>query len=244
MPILALLILMACNNETTSTESSLDTESKESSESVAQSGAVVLWPALVIRETPADKGKYVTSVYQGESLMRYGEIVEDTTNNKNNEYVKVELSDGTEGWVLNRFIAEDGRPAVISTITPLYKRPDLLTKSDKEFKRMDFVAILESSDDWIKIKGVPSGSTWFAEGWIKNDKVTTTEVDVSFAVLANRAMSIENEEEKKAEMKDLLNNADFNSSIFYNDLAEMSAAQEIEEEIIMTSIESDSLIQE
>lgn len=108
---------------------------------------------------------------------------------------------------------------------------------------MDFVAILDKEQDWIQVIGVPKGSTWFAEGWIKNDKVIVDEIDVSFAVLTNRALNQEKEEKRNAELQDLLNNTDFQNAAFYNDLQNIifEIAEEVkEEDVVVTSAEDEA----
>jgi hypothetical protein len=195
----------------------------------APAEGVILWPTLSVRATGADKGKYLTAVYQGEKVRLLGESVTDENSPKKNVYVKVALSDGQEGWVQQTFMAEGAQAAAVLHDTDVYRRPDLLSKGDKAFSRMDFVAVKEENEKWIQVVGIPQGASWFAEGWILKDKISTDAVDISFAVLAKRAQEEKEEASREAQLSQLLENPDFRGSKFYSDFLYIDKAEDYSE---------------
>lgn len=70
----------------------------EGEDAEANEYAVCIWEKVIIRETPEDKGKYVTTVNLAEKLSLTGESKIDESTAKKREYVKVKLMDGKEGW--------------------------------------------------------------------------------------------------------------------------------------------------
>ena len=103
---------------------------------------VCMWGAVSLKETPASKGKYITTIYLGEVATTYGEIQTDSSTSKVRDYIKITLRDGTEGWIQENLMASDAVPHVIKSRTKIYKRPDILTAGKKEFERMQFVVVL------------------------------------------------------------------------------------------------------
>ena len=228
--LLLISALLGCDATSDTSKSANVAGTEKNTEDLPKDG-IVNWTALVVRESPSDKGKYITSVYQGEKLTLLGAVEEDSISGKGNVYANVELSDGTKGWVLERFVAAEAKPAAISQETEVYKRPDLLTRSEDKFYRMDFVAVKEINGDWIQVVGVPQGKTWYTEGWIKADKITEDPVDISFAVLANRAAQEKDEQKKSEEINMLLSNTDFQNSRFYADFNEQHTEEQPVEHI-------------
>lgn len=190
---------------------------------------VCMWGAVSLKETPTTKGKYITTIYLGEVASTFGEIVTDSSTSKVRDFVKIKLGDGTEGWIQENLMAIDATSHVIKSNTKLYKRPDILTAGTKEFDRMQFVAVTEMQEGWMKVKGKKQGAGWFSEGWVKSSNLTSLDLDVAVAVLANRAMGIGDKDKKIDALKEIVENSDFASSQFIIDVEEMIENLSIEE---------------
>lgn len=217
-------------------------QKKETQEQGKEMAAVSIWDQVSVRETPDQKGKWLTSLSIGESLVFLGDRETDATDD-NKEYMKIRLNDGKEGWTRSDFIVPEAQPGVFTQETYLYKRPDLLTKSDHAFSSMDIIAIMEVQDDWIKVRGKRSKGKWIDEGWVKISNLSSEAVDIATAKFAKKAL--ENEEKKIASIEDIINNSDLKTSVFIPELQKMISAAEAEnptEEMISEYIpETDSI---
>ena len=242
------LLATSCGNanQEESTEETLATEAPAEEapsaiiEKEEEAPIICLWAKVSVKETPASKGKWITSIYLGESATYKGITVKDTTVAKGKDYANVELIDGTEGWVDTRFFAIDAKPYVIIEPSKLYKRPVLLASSDKEYARMQFVVGLEEKEDWIKVRGKRSEDSWFTEGWVKADHVTNNEIDINVAILTARALENKDEEARKKALEDIINNNDLNSSGFIADIQEMLVEQPTEEADSTATVEAEN----
>ena len=213
--LVAILFLAACSsNQESSQEQAPESEDQVESIAAVQVPAVCIWDKISVRETPDAKGNYVTAISVGETLTYLGE---DSTNG-DKTYAKVMLNDGKEGWALKSFIVNDAKSAVALTDVNLYSRPDLLTKTDKEFKMMDIVASVEVQDEWMKITGRRSGGKWIDEGWVKSENISFDAVDIASAKFAQEALAIEDENERIESLKELINNGDLSGSKFISEL--------------------------
>lgn len=182
---------------------------------------VCMWSAVSLKETPTSKGKYITTIYLGEVASTYGEIVTDSSTSKVRDYIKITLRDGTEGWIQENLMASDAIPHVIKSKTKIYKRPDILTAGKKEFDRMQFIVVLESQDDWVKVKGKRNEDGWFTEGWVKTTHITSSDLDINVAVLAQRALANSDADKKITALQEIVDNADLAGSQFIMDIEEM-----------------------
>lgn len=180
--------------------------------------AFCTWKEVSVRETPSAKGKWITSVYLAEKFEFLEERAIDSSDKRLPEYLKIKLKDGKEGWIRGDFVAVDARPAALIENIPIYKRPDIMTKSDKEFSQMDIVAVLSEQDDWLEVKGKRREVTWYDKGWIKSDNVTYDRDDIGVAVFALRAFDKKDEAERQKELEQILENPDFEQSIFINEI--------------------------
>jgi hypothetical protein len=195
-----------------------DQEETEGGDEAGMTGkpAVCIWKEISVRETPEDKGKFKTTIYLGEKIAFLGDTATDSTAVKKTKYIKIKLIDDTEGWVRQDFIAVDATPGAVLKEATLYKRPDMMTPSGKNFKQMEFVAIKSQQDGWSEIIGKRVGDTWFSSGWVKTENLTTQAADVGVSVFYSKAMEI-NDEQKRAEaIQKIIDNRDFSSSVFYD----------------------------
>jgi hypothetical protein len=220
------LFLFGCGNEDKTDEGSNTDNDATENQAVeepefTEAPIVCLWSKISVREEPKAKGKWKTYIYLGETATYKGITVTDTTVKKGKSYAKIELADGTQGWVEDRFFAIDAKPAVILNDTKLYERPDILTAGKKDYKRMQFVVITDEKDGWKKVKGKKIGDNWFSSGWVKDNNISENNLDVSVAVLENRAEAIEDTEKKIEALNEIINNTDFASSLFIEDIRQM-----------------------
>jgi len=206
-------------------------------EEISEAPIVCMWSKVSLKNAPTAKGKWVTTIYLGESATYTGITEKDTTVAKGKDYAKIELIDGTTGWVDIRFMAVDAKPYVVKDISKLYKRPDILTATKKEYDKMQFVVVLETKGEWMKIKGKRSRDTWFSEGWMKSNHLTDNEIDINVAILTNRAMTIQDKEKKIEALNEIIDNSDFSGSSFIKDISSIvfdlsEEEQAVEEEAV------------
>ena len=191
---------------------------------------VCMWKAVSLREEPSSKGKYVTTMNLGETGTTYGETVADSSSSKLKEYVKITLGDGTEGWIQKNLTAVDVASYVVKSRTKLYKRPDILATSKKEFDMMQFIVVTETQDDWMKVKGKRHQDGWFSEGWVKSSHLSSSDIDITVAILAERAISFSDKAKKLEALNEITDNADFSGSIFISSVQDMIDELKYEEE--------------
>ena len=219
---------ISCNQSSSKKDDDSDSTKGNSQikEPVANMTAVCLWSSVTLRETPQIKGKYKNAIYLGEKATYMGEKVTDSVDAKNKkEFVKIKLTDGTQGWVQSNMVAIGGKAYAIKEKTKLYKRPDILSVGKEEFDKMQFVVSTEEQGDWIKIKGKQKSDKWFKEGWVKLDRLAGDEIDVTVAVLAERALLKDTEDKRLEALKEITGNPDFSNSIFISDVRALSEGQ-------------------
>lgn len=180
--------------------------------------AVCIWKEVSIKETPDEKGKYKTSIYLGEKITALEDTSSSSSGGKTVRFRKVQLTDGTQGWVREDFIALNGTPAAFTKDAVIYKRPDMMTTSGKNFKKMDFVAIKSTVDGgWAEVIGKRAGDSWFSSGWVKSEALTSAQADVAFSVFYVKVMDIQDETKRNEELEKLIQNPDLSSSVFQSE---------------------------
>lgn len=205
---------------------------------IVETEAVCIWDQIAVREEPTSKSKWLTSISLGETLTSLGTVAIDTLDN-DRKYVKVRLADGKEGWSVEDFIIPGAKVAVFQEDNVIYKRPDLLTKTDNKFSQMDIVAVKSTEGEWMEIVGKRSEGKWIESGWVKQGNLSQNDIDVAVAKFASAALNKETPDEKTASIQEILENEDFGSSSFIPlleaKLAELTPVESAEE-----VIESDS----
>lgn len=209
---LILLAFSGCKQEKNQETASVTEESKPAEENVLPS-AVCIWDNLSVRATPDAKGKWLTSVSIGEVLTLQGEFAVDSADN-NREYAKVTLADGKEGWTQKTLLVEGGTAAVFTQAVPIYKRPDLLTRSENSFSEMDIVAIKGIQDAWVEVVGKRKDGTWIETGWVKRESLSSNTVDIATAKFSGIALSEPDVEKRKQALISIVENPDFSGSAF------------------------------
>ena len=241
LAISAVLFFQCSSSEEKEKEAGETTSSGEtaSENETGTTTAVCIWEKVSVRETPEEKGKWLTSVNLAEKIELLGEEKTDESGSKKREYCKVKLMDGKEGWMIKDFIVAKSKPGVFVSDVEFYTRPDLLAKSSKSFKRMDIVAVSEVQDDWCKIKGKRSEGTWIDEGWVKTSDISYDEKDLAVSLYGKRALSLP-AEKRPEELRKIIDNDDFSGSVFIADLkTEFDAltAIEVSDELIEEEME-------
>ncbi|MEQ8474276.1 MAG: SH3 domain-containing protein [Marinoscillum sp.] len=212
--IVLLLFAIACSSpqsEGETSEESTNDESEMAESTIEESPAVCIWDNISVRETPTAEGKWITSISVGESLTYKGIEAFDSLN-KDRKYLKIQLNDGTEGWSIADFIVVDGEIGVFLEETFIYNRPDLLTKSDKKYERLDIIAVQNIQDDWQEIVGKRAEGKWIDSGWIKRGKLSFESIDIAVAKFFKEAVENEDETKQIEALNLILENPDLSES--------------------------------
>ncbi|MBO0321326.1 SH3 domain-containing protein [Muricauda sp. CAU 1633] len=210
-----LLLIFSCGTKSEKKNQSSENSSISKSEvsenpelSHEGTSAICLWPKVGLRDKPGRKNtKYLTTIYFGESV-EYLNETEQTEDDK--EYLKIRLSDGSEGWAYEHLFALGGELAIIDKETELYKRPDIMTFEGKKLEPMDMVVIFENEENegWHEVTSMKRDDN----GWIQGDiDAIKDDIDVKLGILYWRAM--EEPIEKKFELlENILANPNFKKS--------------------------------
>lgn len=190
----------------------------ESTQEIKEKPAVCIWDKGSIRTEPQKGSKWVSSMALGEKVTWLGITKVDSANN-NIRYHKVRLSDSTTGWASEYVVVLDAFPGVITKEASLYKRPDLLTVSEKKFDKMDIVAITKSENEWRMV----TGNQKKKKGWIKANTLSQKEDDVAVALLVKKAMDDKNKANTITNLQKIIQNPSFENSTFIGDLKEKLA---------------------
>jgi len=158
-------------------------EGTESEEADSTKIAVCISDGVPVKTDPGKDGKWLSALNLGESLVYLDEEYKDSSTKKQ-DYYKVELSDGSQAWARTYGILLNAKPAAILSETPIYKRPDLVNKTDKSFNPIEFVAIIGEKDDWVEVTGAGKKKS----GWIKVQYVSTNPEDVAVSTLAFKSL--------------------------------------------------------
>lgn len=226
------IISMSCKENNKQKSETTDKE-------IAKISSICIWDGAALREKPKKDGKYLSPINLGEKVQFLGKEKVDSADN-NRKYIKIELSDGTIGWASASIIIVDAYAAALVNEAPIYRRPDLLTGTDKNFEKMEMVAVKQAKDDWIEVVG----SYKKKKGWIKTDLITTNEEDVAVAILARKKLYDKNELliEK---IDDFLKALPYKKSIFIdylkNSLQESNEGEQEEQNADSMSATNDSL---
>ena len=143
--------------------------------------AVCINTTDAVQEKPEKDAKYLSSLMLGEVMDYLGETVSDTAE-RVREYYHVELSDGSQVWARTYGVLLNAYPAAVMHTTPIYKRPELVTKTDKTFNALEFVAVTNEKDEWVEV----TGKDHHKSGWIKKDDISTQTEDVAVSTLAEK----------------------------------------------------------
>ena len=164
-----------------------------------------------LRLEPSTKGKWLSSLALGETVKVEGKPIKDEANPKV-DYIKVKLSDGSQGYVSNWCIVNGAYVGVIQDTTKIYRRPDLLAETNQKFELMNIVAVEEEKDDWIRVIGEGRSKT----GWIQSSSIRKDKEDVVTAVLLRKAMRGKGKDIPREEMEAIVSQLPYEDSYFVN----------------------------
>src|SRR5688572_25248617 len=111
---MVLLIIASCGGSPTETTAAGSTS--EEAEVKPENAAACIWDNVAVRETPTDKGKYLTAISIGEIVTFLEE--KDSAD----KFIKVRLNDGTEGWAKKDFVIPNATSYVFINDADVYSR--------------------------------------------------------------------------------------------------------------------------
>jgi hypothetical protein len=210
------------NTTTTDVATTKDDTPKNASEQ----GIVCVYEKHYIKDKPSKDGKSFTSISKGETIQDLGESVTDNSDKKPVVYYKIRLSDGKEGWAAASGIRVNATAAVFTVVASVYSRPDPLTITDVKKQPMNFVAITERNDDWVKVSWTEGYTP--KEGWVKSNALTTSKEEVATAILITRKLDTKDNIPVVDKMKSLITDAPYPGSIFIEELKKKVEMQEMD----------------
>ena len=182
---------------------------------------VCIWDGIAFRKEPSRSSKIFSTLSLGESFLYLNEDAIDSAY-KNQKYQNIELSDGSVGWAAGFGLIMNAKTGVVKSKVPLYKRPDLLTISDKEFSPMDIIAVTEETDNWAKVTGEKKRM----EGWIKMSYISYNKEDIAFALLAKRELDVKDDKPLPEKIQTILDNNPYPNSMFVEVLRQIAREEE------------------
>jgi hypothetical protein len=205
-----LLIFFSCQDKK---EQGAQTKSTEENVTASiQVNAVCVWDKGSLRETPRNDGKWLGSMALAEKLIYTGNSKVDSSGKRPATFYQVKLSDGKTGWASEYTVEINANPAIVTERTFLYKRPDFLTKSDQELVPMDFVAAKQEKDNWVEVTGAEKKKN----GWVDKNSLLFSELNIAVGVLGQKALSQSDSSKRMDEIKAIIDNPAFGSSVFIN----------------------------
>lgn len=212
-------------SDTANEEPSISKKALTSRLSAAETTATVcVWDNVPLRAIPTRSGKWLSSISLGETVQWLGKTSIDSTD-KNREYLNIKLSDGTTGWASSYGLIRDAKVGAIKAETPIYKRPDLLTITDKKFEMMDMLATTAEKGEWVKVVGEKRKKS----GWIKSENITTHSEDVAVAILASKKLQQTNEMTESEQIEQIIAETPYPESFFIKKLREKISDSETED---------------
>lgn len=162
---------------------------------------------LPVLEDYYDSKSRLTFLKVGESVTYRGMTETDTINHK--DYCKIVLSDGTVGWSRSDYIIKNSVSGAIIAATPVYERPDILTKSTgKKYENIDIVAVIDEKEGWYNVIGRNNLNS----GWIMKENVSVNMEDVGMAILARKEVFDSKGNIMDEKLNDFINNAPYPGS--------------------------------
>ncbi len=178
---IALLGFTGCKPKADTTSPATAAEVANASVTAAADQIVVTQRTAVLADHDA-KSKQLALVQPGEAMTFLGDSADSPTG-KNEQFYKVKLSDGTEGWARNYGLIL-GQAGVLLSEVILYQRPTTLSPTRQKLRLGQLVGVLGSQDDFIHV----SASKW-QTGWVEKAAVSTDGNDILAAALCQSAMA-------------------------------------------------------
>lgn len=169
--------------------------------------ALCIWDGAAVRSIHSRTGKWLSSLTLGEKVEWLNQTAKDSLN-EDDKHCKIRLSDGKEGWVLDYEILTKAIPAAIINKSEIYERIKIFKDKGIEFLPMDFVAITEVKDNWIKVVGNQKQK----EGWIQSEVVSLKEDDVTVTVKVSLALQEKDEKSKGKKLQKIMSDSTISNS--------------------------------
>jgi hypothetical protein len=182
-----LLLAMACSKPSEQAGSNDSTSTASAAAPADTTVNVVIWNEVGVRDTPSDKGKYLTTIYLGEKFELVGDTASEVVGAKRNHFHKIKLSDASTGWVRDELVALHVAPAAVMTGAVICKRPDHATVTDQAFSIGDFVVVRKVEGNFYEVTGKRVDQKWFSNGYISKDYISFKPIEVEFAAMITRA---------------------------------------------------------
>lgn len=179
----------ACNKDT---QKAPELSGPPALETEATTTAISLWNKAGLRESPGEKGKYLTNINFGETLIPTGEKQEIAEEKRT--YMEVTLSDGKKGWVNAYLVAVNASAAAVTAPLAIYQRPDLATIKSVSFEPGEVIAIGDVQNGWREAWGFERKKS----GWIQYEtNYSPKPEDVTTAILYQKALAEANAAKRK-----------------------------------------------
>lgn len=196
-------------------------------------------------EKPAQWSKTNSSVKNGKFYDGSTAKILDTNDEGKRRYLKLQLNDGTEGWVSDWLIAEDALRAVVTTKNiRLYKKADIAAFSDKKIVFAQKVAVgneLVGGFKKIVYKGEDKKPHTY---WVKEKDLQHISVEDTDYVLAEyyaKLQAIEDADQKAELVEDIRGNEEYINSPFYSSIIGEELDTE-NEEVLSDTLPNEILI--
>jgi hypothetical protein len=215
----------------------------DNSDSTKSEFAVCIWDRTPVKDSPDENGKWIASLNLGEKCTFLDDTKDVNNGTKTLTYYKVKLLDGKEGWAQKDLIILNSRPATLVENAEIYSRPDLLTKTNNSFSRMDIVAVKSTQNGFLEITGKRKDGKWIESGWIKEANLTFEDVDIAVAKFALNALKNTDETKRNEEINKIITNPDFSKSVFIEELTSIinTYNEKTVEDAIKTEIDTSDL---
>lgn len=187
----------------------------------ARGKVVCVWDKVPLRQKPEKDGKWMSAINLGET-MEYQDKATDA-GDKDRQYYKVKLSDGSEGWAPDYGLVTDAVPGAITEDCKLYKRPDLLTVTSNVFHVSELVAVTQEKDGWTEVVGIHK----HLKGWIQSANISLNQIDVAFAALAQKEIFNDKEEIVLSKLPEFLKNVPIQNSQLFSKLTGLSTTEPV-----------------
>lgn len=138
--------------------------------------AICIMDNSLLREEPVLESELITTLFLGDEFIFTGEIETDMFT----EYYKIELYDGTAGWLEKEAVLFHAKHAAVISQTTIHRELDAHDESQVILYPAEYVAIVKEDGDWVKVISADRKKG----GWIQRQSISTAEEDIFIATLA------------------------------------------------------------
>lgn len=144
---------------------------------------VCVWPKVGLRDAPGTTGRYIATIYFGETVRRISDR-EERFEGKN--YIEVQAKGGYIGWVQDYLFVQEGGIVTLLGDKPIHKSPSMSTPTSDYFYAGELLVLSDyQGNNWVEL----TSSEKQRVGWIKGiDEVSVSESDIRIAALYQDAL--------------------------------------------------------